>query len=304
MMPARWRWLLLVLLTVAAGARAVEDGDVLVLGRISDNPKRHHAQMEALLDYVVPKMATVGIVSGRILMARDAQQMASYLRRGRVDWVTETASNGLLLAEVSAARPLVATERDGVTSYHSVIFVRRDSAIRSLADLRGHSIAFQNVNSTSAFYAPAAALLAAGLNLELMLYPSERPRPQEVGYLFAQSEANIAAWVHKRVVDAGAFSDIDWQRLDRLPAGFRDDMQIIHRSDAFPRAVELVRGDWAPERVSRLREILLAAADDPAAREPLLRFFATNRFLPLEGEIAAGLERLDPAVHRVRERLR
>ena len=31
------------------------------------------------------------IREGRILMARDAQQMTSYLRRGRVDWVTETA---------------------------------------------------------------------------------------------------------------------------------------------------------------------------------------------------------------------
>ena len=59
-----------------------DDDRVLVLGRISDDPKAHYEQLKPLLDYVVPRMADVGIREGRILMARDAQQMASYLRRG------------------------------------------------------------------------------------------------------------------------------------------------------------------------------------------------------------------------------
>jgi phosphonate transport system substrate-binding protein len=70
---------------------------VLVLGRISDDPKAHYEQLKALLDYVVPRMKDVGIREGRILMAKDAQQMGSYLRRGRVDWVTETAGTGMML---------------------------------------------------------------------------------------------------------------------------------------------------------------------------------------------------------------
>ena len=77
---------------------------VLVLGRISDDPKAHYEQLKPLLDYVVPRMADVGIREGRILMARDAQQMTSYLRRGRVDWVTETAGTGMLLRAARAAR--------------------------------------------------------------------------------------------------------------------------------------------------------------------------------------------------------
>ncbi|HAI46209.1 MAG TPA: metal-binding protein, partial [Stenotrophomonas sp.] len=71
--------------------------NVLVLGRISDNPKSHYAQLQPLLDYVVPRMRDVGITEGRILMAPDAQQMASYLRRGRVDWVTETSGTAVAL---------------------------------------------------------------------------------------------------------------------------------------------------------------------------------------------------------------
>src|SRR5690606_35087778 len=77
----------LLLLALPSGALANDDDNVLVLGRISDNPKAHYEQLKPLLDYVVPRMRDVGITEGRILMARDAQQMASYLRRGRVDWV-------------------------------------------------------------------------------------------------------------------------------------------------------------------------------------------------------------------------
>ena len=50
----------------------------------------------------------------------------------------------------------------------------------------------------------------------------------------------------------------------------------------YPRAVEMVRGDLDPKVEARLREVLIEAAGDPDAREALLRFFKTTRFLPLD----------------------
>jgi phosphonate transport system substrate-binding protein len=278
-------------------------GSELVLGRISDDPRSHHDPLRALLDYVVPRMAEVGIRSGRVLMARDAQQMASYLRRGRVDWVTETAATGLLLADRGGGRVLVGTERNGVGSYHSVVFARCDSGIGRLADLRGRSIAFQNPNSTSAYYAPAAALLDAGVELEILLSPKDRPRGERAGYLFAQSEANISTWVHKRLVDAGAFSNLDWDNLSRLPESVRADLQVIARTAPFPRGLEIIRAGMPEARVTRLREILLGAASDPAAREPLQRFFRTDGFFALDTATQAELERLRREARRVRDAL-
>ena len=54
---------------------------MLVLGRISDDPKAHYEQLQPLLDYVVARMHDVGIRRADP-DARDPQQMASYLRRG------------------------------------------------------------------------------------------------------------------------------------------------------------------------------------------------------------------------------
>src|SRR3546814_633717 len=101
-------------------------------------------------------MRDVGITEGRILMARDAQQMASYLRRGRVDWVTETAGTAMQLQQQAGAVPMLITERNGVNRYHSVFFARRDSNIGSLEDMPGHSIPYQNSASTSDYFVPAA----------------------------------------------------------------------------------------------------------------------------------------------------
>lgn len=275
------------------------DSHVLVLGRISDNPKAHYEQLKPLLDYVVPRMADVGIREGRVLMARDTQQMQSYMRRGRVDWVTETTAAAVLLQQRSGAEPLLLTERDGVSSYSTVYFAHRDAGISSLEDLAGRSIAFQNRSSTSAYYIPATELLQRGMRMEILLSPMDRPAPGSVGYVFARTELNLSSWVHKRLVDAGAMSNLDWADERRVPASFKRDFVLIRETPPYPRALEMVRGDLDPRVKRRLREVLLAAADDPDAREALLQFFKTTRFLPLDSANEHSLEHLKQGVMRI-----
>ena len=301
-----WFGLALLLLNGIAGAATpapsgADDDHVLVLGRISDDPKAHYEQLKPLLDYVIPRMSNVGITEGRILMARDTQQMTSYLRRGRVDWVTETSGTGMQLQKRAGAKPLLLTERGGVSRYHSVFFARKDSGINSLADLKGRSIAFQSTGSTSAYIVPASVLLDEGLQLEILLSPMDRPTPDLVGYVFARSELNIAAWVHKRLVDAGVLSSLDWDDARRLPPAFRQDLKIIHETPDYPRALEMVRGDLDPKVEARLREVLLQAADDPAASEAMNLFFRTTRFMPVDEDSRSGLDRLREGATRVRE---
>ena len=273
---------------------------MLVLGRISDDPKAHYEQLKPLLDYVVPRMADVGITEGRILMARDLQQMGSYLRRGRVDWVTETSANAMRLQARAGAQPLLLTERDGAGTYRTVVFVRTDSDITSLDALRGRSVAFQNTASTSAYVVPAMQLLERGLPLQILLSPMDRPDPRSVGYVFARSELNIATWVHKRLVDAGTISNLDWNDPQRIPPSYRKDFRIIDQSRDYPRALEMVRGDLDARIRERLRQVLLEAGNDPDAREALLQFFGTTRFLPIDEGASDALDELRRGVARVR----
>ena len=266
---------------------------VLVLGRLSDDPKSHYEQLKPLLDYVVPRMRDVGIVEGRILMAKDLQQMASYLRRGRVDWITETSGTAMALSQRSGIEPLLLTERNGVGRYHGVFFVRRDSPINSLEDLKGRTLAMQSVWSSSSYLMPMMELLNRGIRPEILLTPQDTPTANTVGYVFTRSELNISTYVHKRVVDAGVISNIDWQSEQRMPAVFRRDMRVLHETEDVPRAVEMVRADLDPAVRARLQEVLLEASRDPVAGPALHKFFGTTAF-----------HRIDPASQRTLERLR
>ncbi len=277
-----------------------DDASVLVLGRISDDPKSHYEQLKPLLEYVVPRMASVGIRSGRILMARDFQQMASYMRRGRVDWVTETSGNAVLLEQRADARSILVTERDGASRYHTVFFVRRDSPIRTLKDLAGRSVAFQSPYSTSAYYLPASMLLESGRRIDLLLSPMDRPPADSVGYLFARTELNITTWVHKRLVDAGVLSNLDWISPQRLPPAFAADFRIIAESQDVPRALVLTRAGMDPKVEARLREVLVEASSDPDAGEAMRLFLGTSRFLPVSDADRKALDDLAVGVARVR----
>ena len=296
-----FRWLLtgMVLAVAIPASSAAEPRNVLVLGRISDDPKAHYEQLRPLLDYVVSRMGDVGITEGRVLMARDVQQMQSCLRRGRVDWVTETASGAMRLEARAGARALLLTERHGVSRYHTVYFARRDSGIGALEDLRGRSIGFQNRQSTSAYFVPAAELLAQGLPLEILLSPRDAPEPASVGYLFGRSEFNVASWVHKGLVDAGAMSNLDWESTRRAPSAFKRDFVVLGESPPFPRALELVRGDLDRRVSARLREVLIEARDDPAAADALGQFFRTTAFLPVDATTRRELDVLRAGAVRV-----
>nr|WP_272494103.1 phosphate/phosphite/phosphonate ABC transporter substrate-binding protein [Stenotrophomonas mori] len=290
----------MVVAAVLPASVGATDRSVLVLGRLSDDPKSHYEQLKPLLDYVVPRMRGVGILEGHILMAKDMQQMASYLRRGRVDWVTETSGTAMALRQRSGAEPLLLTERGGVAAYHSVFFVRRDSPITTLQELKGHTLAMQSVWSTSAYLVPVMELLGHGIRPEILLTPQDTPTADTVGYVFARSELNISTFVHKRVVDAGAISSIDWADEQRMPAVFRRDMRVLYESEDVPRAVEMVRPGLDPAVRARLQEVLLEASGDPAAGPALRKFFGTTAFRRLDPDSERALERLRAGLARVR----
>ncbi len=60
---------------------------------------------------------------------------------------------------------VVPQEADGSTYYYSVMVVRADSGIKSLAEMKGHSLAWADPNSTSGYLIPSATLKTKGINL-------------------------------------------------------------------------------------------------------------------------------------------
>ncbi|HQW63749.1 MAG TPA: PhnD/SsuA/transferrin family substrate-binding protein, partial [Pseudomonadota bacterium] len=127
----------------------------------------------------------------------------------------------------------------------------------------------------------------------------DRPGSELVGFVFARTELNVATWVHKGLVDAGALSELDWDNPRRVPPAFRQDLVVFHRTDAVPRALEMVAAGTEPAVERRLREVLLAAREDPAATEALKAYWGTTGFRALDDAMVRSLARLRTGVARI-----
>ncbi|MBK6728631.1 MAG: phosphate/phosphite/phosphonate ABC transporter substrate-binding protein [Xanthomonadales bacterium] len=307
-MRARLGACIALLLALAGLAPATVHADAqqphrLVLGRITDNPRSDYVRLKSMLDIVVPRLAAAGISEGAVLLARDPQQMAGYLRRGRVDWVTETPAMAAELQGRSGALPFLRSVREDRNVYRSLIFVRRDRGIARIDDLRGKRVALQTRSSTSAFYLPLMTLVGAGLPLAELATPDDLPRADEVGFLLARSELNIATWVHKGLADAGAVSNLDWDNPARMLSAFRSDFLVIAESDSVPRAIELVRADLPVAVADALRAVLLDLDRDPTVGDALRGYFATARFEAVDVATRQSLEALNQRLLPLRREL-
>jgi phosphonate transport system substrate-binding protein len=60
---------------------------------------------------------------------------------------------------------IVPQEKDGSTFYYSVMVTRKDSGITSIEQMKGHSLAWADPNSTSGYLIPSATLRSKGIDL-------------------------------------------------------------------------------------------------------------------------------------------
>jgi phosphonate transport system substrate-binding protein len=262
----------------------------LVIGRVYATPSKAYTEVKPIVDYVANHLGDLGITEGAVLVAKDRQEMMIFLKEGKVDWTTDSVISSLIYAEKTGADVLLRRWAAGVPTYYSVMFARKDSGINSLKDLKGRKIAFENPGSTSSFYIPIATLMKAGLDLSELPSPREKALTNKVGYTFAGDELSITTWVHRNLVDAGAYHNQNWEALESNPDAMKNNLKIFYQSKPFPRMVEVVRKNLDPKIKARLKEVLLKAHEDPAAQEALKAYNKTARFDEFRGEALSELD--------------
>jgi len=267
----------------ASASAAAQPRTTIVLGRVSDDPVKHLPRMQAMAEYLAARLAPYGITKGEAIVARDNEEMAGLLRSGRVDLFSETVMSALFLQERANSEILLREWKKGVASYRSVIFTRKDSDVRTLHDLGGRSIGFEDPGSTSGFLVPFAMLRDAGLAMQGLRSPRGVPGAGRVGYIFTGGEINIAAMVARGEIDAGAFSDADWDDLERTPAKIKDQLRIVTRSTPILRSTINVRGDLRPEIRDAVKTTLLGIADDPDAADVRKAYWKVSQFDEITG---------------------
>lgn len=283
--PAAGLWLLLGLCMPAQGT-AAHPFRLGVINEMPDKPDHALRQYRRLHAYLARELAARGLPIGRLVIARNIEEMANRVANDEVDALLEGVMPSLTIQRRTAKlEPRLLLWRKGQREYHSVFFTRRDSGIGSLADLEGRTLAFEAPRSTSAYFVPRAALLAE----RMVVAPAEAiaAPPAAVRYLFAGSELNQAYWVHRGRADAGVFNDGDWERV---PETIRGDMAIIHRTRPVLRWLASFRRSLDPAVRDAVIAALLDADRDELGRQALADAAGIRRIERLSGDDRHNLD--------------
>lgn len=276
---------------------------ILVIGKVSNNPQKHYSYLKPMLNYAVSHMKDLGIKKGKVLMARDNNQMIQYLQEGKIDWITESIFSALIYQQTTNAELLVRKWKKHSPNYYTIFISKKGNDINQLTDLKGRKIVLEDPGSSTAFYVPLMEMINAGLTLEFLHSVEKKPSGNNVGYIFANSEINIATWVFKGLVDAGAYNNEDWKKVDHTPVVFRKKLNIFHKSDTLPRSIEVVRNDLPDPIKKRLKSILLNIENDPSARNVLFAYQKTKKFDEINEDITNELNRARIVLNKVHENL-
>lgn len=266
------------------------EGRHLTLGRITQEPGKNIERLNAMAEYLAARLAPDGIEAVKVVIAETPEKMSEMLRKGEVDLFSETPFVALDLMEEGLAEPLMREWKKGVAEYHTIIIVRGDDEIRSLEDLRGRKIAFEDPGSTSGYFLPRVALEAAGLTLEELDGPRSTPARTAVGYSFAHGEINVVAWVNRGLADAGAISNLDWNDSEKAPLLLREGLIIIHETQPVIRSLMMVRQTLDADMKERLSSLLGRMHETSEGKAALKKYSKVSRYDPLIGQAAAGLD--------------
>ncbi len=254
------------------------------IGVISSKTKARIRNFVKMASYIASHLENFGVSSGRVIVAEDVDKMIEKLKRGEVDLVFETPFATLKMEEMADVIPSVVAWKKGVKRYRTLFFVKKKSNIKTLFDLRGKLIAFQDPGSTSAYAIPKAELVRYGLEV---VPKDERADPSCARYVFVGHRLNQAFWVLEDRADCGAFSENDWRDL---PDSIRSRLKIIYKTRPILRYI----GSFSNKVPYKLREavvsILLNMQNTRSGRDALMRAFRIKKIERLTEEDKKELE--------------
>jgi phosphonate transport system substrate-binding protein len=126
--------------------------------------------------------------------------------------------------------PLV--QRTSDLAFHSLFITAANSSIRSLADLKGKTFAFGDINSTSGHLMPYFELKQAGINVDA-----------DLKYRYTGSHPATAKAVESGAIDAGALDESVYNSMIADGKLDKDKLRVFHTSAPFLDYVWVARKD-------------------------------------------------------------
>lgn len=132
----------------------------LVLVPVSEVPTIQSEIFQAICNYLTEELKR----PVHLVFTKSYSDLQDRFGEGKIDIVFGGPYNYILAKEKYGARALVIRKLEGSTEYRSYIFVREDSNINTLHDLKGKRFSFTDEISTSGYLLPRIMMFEEGIH--------------------------------------------------------------------------------------------------------------------------------------------
>lgn len=272
--------LALVACSAAPGGLRAEAAKGLVLAFIpQENPEKLLGDIKVVSAYLTRQIGA----PVRGFVTSDHAAAVEALRNGDAD-ISFMGALPFVIAEKEVGAQVVLSEvYRGTPMYTGRVFVRRDSGVAGLADLRGKSIAFADPISESGYLYPLETFVKAGL-----LKRDQDPKAFFGEVFFAGGYQQTMQAMATGLVDAAGASQ--YAELLLTPQQ-QAEVKWIAQSDPIPSHVVIARKGLAPELKAKFVAAMMKL-NEPANKALLKHVYSPDGYLEADPSMFDGVREL------------
>ena len=202
------------------------------------------------------------------------------LGSGSVDFGIIPPFSSLLAQKQSNAKPILTSKgKTGKPGYTAELYVRKDSGIKSLQDVKGKKVAFVDPSSSSGYIYPGAMLVNAGLNLD-----------KDISYQFSGGhDKSLQLLLNKDVDVIATFDGVEDRYAKDFPQA-KTDIQKLATSDMISGVMVTTSSKMDKELQEKLEKALRDIEKDPKMKEMFTKMFSITGFTDVDQDAYKKVE--------------
>jgi phosphonate transport system substrate-binding protein len=253
----------LILVTVGCTGRGGGSEHTLRLAMIpSTDPGKIVRDSQPLVKYIEKETGS----RVELIVPTNYAAVVEAIANDRVDIAYLGGFTFVQASRRAGVRPLVQRERD--QNFHSVFITQPKSGINSLADLKGHSFTFGDVNSTSGHLMPAYYMRAANVDQGVLNKA-----------LYSGGHDATALAVANGKVDAGAMDELVFANMMKSGKITPEQVRIFYTTPAFFDYVWAARKGLDPKLRDSFGDALLKLDASNPEHKVLLDLLNATKYL-------------------------
>ena len=220
--------------------------------------------VKPIADYLSQKMG----VKVEAFTASNYIGVVEGIGSGSVDFGIIPPFSAVLAQKQSNAKPILTSKGiSGKPGYTAELYVRKDSGIKSLQDVKGKKVAFVDPSSSSGYIYPGAMLVKAGINLD-----------KDISYQFSGGhDKSLQLLLNKDVDVIATFDGVEERYAKDFPAALTD-IEKLASSDTIPGIMVTASSKMDKDLQEKLKQALLDMEKDPKMKELFTKMFSITGF--------------------------